>query len=332
MARSIYTYRTAKLRRGFASIVTVISDGEPQYNASYCVLPTRSKAYHYAQHMATIGAINSDGHVCHYDKWSTAMWSDLERPGGCGAQRIAILWTAKSSNSKTGPMPVSTTSKESCPRDCAFRVDPKTGKDGPCYAMSGPLSFLWQGLTDHGPNATWRSGVAKVTSTDWNGLCRNVEALAPGSLWRHNQAGDLPHKQGKIDRAKLLQLVKANRGRHGFTYSHHNVLQSLHNQRLIQSATSAGFTINLSGNNLAHADQLADLGVAPVVCVLPSTVSGNVKIETPKGRRVMVCPATYRHDVSCKTCGLCAVASRGVLVGFPSHGARKRAANDIAVK
>jgi hypothetical protein len=81
----IYTYRTAKLHNGVAAIVTVIRDGEPQYNASYAVLPTRSKAYKYARHMANIGARDMDGHVCHYDKWSTDMWADLERPGGCGA-------------------------------------------------------------------------------------------------------------------------------------------------------------------------------------------------------------------------------------------------------
>jgi hypothetical protein len=83
----IYTYRTAKMRNGVAAIVTVIRDGEPQYNASYAVLPTRSKAYKYARHMANIGARNMDGHVCHYDSWSTDMWADLERPGGCGAAR-----------------------------------------------------------------------------------------------------------------------------------------------------------------------------------------------------------------------------------------------------
>src|SRR3954464_15091652 len=35
--------------------------------------------------------------------------AELERKGGCGAARLAIIWTAKSSNTKTGPMPVSTT-------------------------------------------------------------------------------------------------------------------------------------------------------------------------------------------------------------------------------
>ena len=43
---------------------------------------------------------------------------------------------------------------------------------------------------------------------------------------------------------------------------------------------------------------------------------------TPDGRRVVVCPATYRDDVNCKSCGLCQKA-RDVIVGFPAHGARK---------
>ena len=294
------------------------------------VLELATKSAH-SENEKTACAIIHDFAVNFADELDEIKIFEVERPGGCGAAvNPAILWTAKSSNTKTGPIPVSTTSKESCPRDCAFRVDPKTGKDGPCYAMSGPLAFLWQGLTDAGPNASWFSGVATIKSTDWNGLCRNVAALPDDSLWRHNQAGDLPHKQGKIDAPKLRKLVKANRGKRGFTYSHHNVLQSLWNRNLIAQANRDGFTINLSGNNLGHADQLADLGIAPVVCVLPSTVSGNVKLETPKGRRVVVCPATYRDDANCKSCGLCAVRDRKVMVGFPGHGARKRLADQIA--
>jgi hypothetical protein len=116
----------------------------------------------------------------------------------------------------------------------------------------------------------------------------------------------------------------ANVGRRGFTYTHHNVLQSEHNRASIRAANAAGFTVNASANNLRHADQLAALDVAPVVAVLPSTVHGNVKIETPEGRRVVVCPATYRDDVTCQSCKLCAVRDRKVIVGFPAHGGARR--------
>lgn len=249
--------------------------------------------------------------------------ADLERPGGCGAARVAVIWTAKSSNRKTGPMPVSTIAPATCPSDCPLK------RNG-CYAEQGNLGFLWRALGEHGPDAAWMSGVARVRSTDWAGYCASVAALPEGTLWRHAQAGDLPHKGGKVDRGRLLALVRANRGRRGFGYTHHNVLQSLGNARLIQSATLAGFTINLSANNLGHADALVDAGVAPVVTVLGREIAGNVEVRTPKGRRVVVCPATYREDVTCRSCGLCQVASRGVIVGFPAHGAGARKAGKVA--
>jgi hypothetical protein len=46
---------------------------------------------------------------------------------------------------------------------------------------------------------------------------------------------------------------------------------------------------------------------------------------TPAGRKVVVCPATQRDDVSCATCALCA-RQRDVIVGFPAHGVAKKKA------
>lgn len=93
--------------------------------------------------------------------------------------------------------------------------------------------------------------------------------------------------------------------------------------------TRGGFTINLSGNNLGHADTLADLNIGPVVVVLPSAVKTNT--VTPKGRKVVVCPATQRDDVSCATCGLCQKARRSVIVGFPAHGSGKKKAEEATL-
>lgn len=239
--------------------------------------------------------------------------------------KLAIIWTAKSSNKKTGPMPVSTTSSETCPTTCPF-------KGNGCYAESGPLAFLWKGLDRAGPNAEWKNGVTTARSTDWNGLCSSVAALKPGTLWRHNQAGDLPHTMGTIDDRLFGALVAANAGKRGFTYTHHNAQHNKRNRELVAWAVGQGFTVNLSGNTLAHADALADMDVAPVVVVLPKDVVGNVDIATPKGRKVVVCPATYRDDVSCKSCGLCAVAKRKVIVGFPAHGASARKAGEVAAR
>lgn len=209
--------------------------------------------------------------------------------------------TPKSANAKTGPIPVSTTTSASCPTDCAMRDE--------CYAATGPLALHWKAVS------TGQRG------TDWPTFTASIAALPDGQLWRHNQAGDLPQTDGTIDAAKLGQLVAANTGRRGFTYSHHRDAESIN---WVRHANNWGFTVNLSANDLADADMLADHAAGPVVVVLPSTQTRNT--VTPRGRPVVVCPATQRADVSCATCQLCQ-RQRAAIVGFPAHGSRHRVIN-----
>lgn len=211
---------------------------------------------------------------------------------------MQVHLTLKSANAKTGPIPVSTTAKESCPTDCAMRSE--------CYAASGPLALHWQAVS------------AGHRGTDWQTFCDSVADMPDGQLWRHNQAGDLPQSGGTIDAVLLGQLVAANIGKRGFTYSHHRDAASL---KWIRHANAWGFTVNLSANDLADADNLADADAGPVVVVLPSTQNTNT--VTPAGRPVVVCPATQRDNVSCATCQLCQ-RQRKTIVGFPAHGTRKR--------
>ncbi len=214
-----------------------------------------------------------------------------------------VAFTLKSRNAKTGPMPVTTSSHDTCPAAC-----PLQGNG--CYAEHGPLGMFWK-------------KISVATSGAWKRLCASVAALPEGTVWRHNQAGDLPHTSERIDSAAVAALVKANAGRRGFTYTHHDPAIG-NNARIIAAANRMGFTINLSGNNLAHADELKALAIAPVVVVLPIDAP---KVQaTPAGNRVIVCPATYRDDVTCQSCKLCSL-QRDVIVGFPAHGtARRRAA------
>ena len=206
--------------------------------------------------------------------------------------------TPKSANVKTGPIPVSTSSRATCPTDCAMR-------DG-CYAGSGPLALHWAAVS------------TGARGTGWTEFCADIGALPDGQLWRHNQAGDLPGDGQTVDPEALGMLVHANIGKRGFTYSHYRDALSL---EWIRHANAWGFTVNLSENDVADADTLADTGAGPVVCVLPSTQSEN--LTTPKGRRIVVCPATQRDNVSCATCQLCQ-RQRSTIVGFPAHGTRKR--------
>lgn len=213
--------------------------------------------------------------------------------------------TPKSANVKTGPIPVSTTERASCPADCKMKAE--------CYAASGPLALHWAAVSNG------------ARGTDWATFTDAIAALPDGQLWRHNQAGDLPQANGTIDPALLGDLVSANIGKRGFTYSHHRDAASI---QWIRHANQWGFTVNLSANDLHDADALADADAGPVVVVLPSTQTSNT--TTPKGRPVIVCPATQRDDVSCATCQLCQ-RQRAAIVGFPAHGTRKRVI-DIKLK
>ena len=155
----------------------------------------------------------------------------------------------------------------------------------------------------------------------------------PAPIWRHNQAGDLPGKGNTIDRAKLKALaeVSAASGRRGFTYTHKPVRSAdvpagspLQRKRLaaanleaIRYAFAVGFTINLSANNLAHADALSATGL-PVCVTVPALTPET--FHTPDGRKGVVCPAQTRSGVSCATCRLCANPRRSVLIGFRFHG------------
>lgn len=215
--------------------------------------------------------------------------------------------TPKSANVKTGPIPVSTTSATTCPNACSF-------KGNGCYAASGPLALHWKAVTQAQRGTSWDDFVAQIAQ------------LPEGQLWRHNQAGDLPGDGQHIDAQALMALVQANQGKRGFTYTHYVPTEG-NNARIIAHANRAGFTVNLSADTLAQADDLVALDAGPVVVVVPSDTSAN--LETPAGHKVVLCPATQRDDVSCASCQLCQ-RQRSTIVGFPAHGTGKKKADAVA--
>lgn len=224
---------------------------------------------------------------------------------------INVHFSLKSNNSKTGPIPVSTMGRQSCPDACPLK------RNG-CYGDGGPLSWHWSKVT------------AGVRGYTWIEYCRAIERLDDDQLWRHAQVGDLPGDGDIIDRSALARLVRANRGRRGFTYTHKPVLTDIQNAAAVYWANRNGFTINLSANNLAHADDLYDTGIGPVVTVLP--IDAPEKLHTPQGRTVIVCPAQSRDDITCASCGLCQRQDRAVIVGFRAHGTMKRKTESVFYK
>lgn len=210
----------------------------------------------------------------------------------------------KSSNKKLGGIPSSYTEQKSCPVDCTMREV--------CYAKTGYHTRLnWDKVSNH------------ERGTDWHTFCESIAQLKPNTLWRHNVAGDLPHLFGDIDTELLTELVNANVGKQGYTYTHHKL--NNHNHGALLLSNSMGFTVNKSCENLSDADDAIRRGI-PAVCVIAS--DKEAPKVSPKGTKTVVCPA-QTSDATCSTCGLCSKANRNCIVLFLAHGNKKKLANTI---
>lgn len=215
-------------------------------------------------------------------------------------------------NSKTN-IPTTRTDASSCPPECPLM------RNG-CYASLGREAGPWKRISQGG-------GIA------FSALLRAIRSLKPGTLWRHNSAGDLPGKGSEIDQSMLEKLVIANTGRRGFTFTHKPMLGrgkvARANRAAVKMANAKGFVINLSANNPAEADRLAALKVGPVACIVPA---GTQQVsKTPGGRAITICPA-QTTGATCRSCGLCYQQKRKAIVGFLPHGKLAWKVENIAIR
>lgn len=211
---------------------------------------------------------------------------------------VWFLFNRYASNRKLGPMPVTTSPRNSCPDTCQL-------KDSSCYARFGPLAMWWNKVSQ---------GIHQK-QVSWGDLLAKIKELPPGTVWRHNQAGDLVHDDGNIDKVKLRELAKANSKLRGFTYTHH--LLNTHNIEIIKEVNKKGFVVNVSLDRAADIDLHIDNGI-PLVTILPKNAP---KVTyTEGGVRIVKCPATWRKGFNCSQCDLCMRKERDFVVGFPVHG------------
>jgi len=221
---------------------------------------------------------------------------------------MQVALTMVSSNAKTGPIPTTTSERSSCWNGCPFY-------DKGCYAKSGPQALHWRKVSEGERGMSWAEFITAI---------RNIQR---GQIWRHNVSGDLPHNGlGDIDADKVSQLVNANRGRKGYTYTHHPLNDD--NVSVIRECNANGFTVNASTESVEVADKVMTEHGIPAVAVINSEESRRF-FKTESGRKVIVCPATIHDNVTCATCGLCQKADREFVIAFPAHGTAKKTVNSI---
>ena len=207
--------------------------------------------------------------------------------------------TEVSRNSKTGPIAVSSSGWSTCPPTCGARDI--------CYAMKGYHTRL------HGDAITREErGVTP------DRFIKQVAALRPGTLFRHNVGGDLWHTRGRINRLLLKNLTAAVQHlAAAWTYTHH--VPDSFNQYALRRATADGFTVNISTETLDDAVKYFRRGY-PVTCI----VQGQPESFRHRGVSFDRCPHQREGSrIQCSGCGdgrpLCSRPERDYVIAFEQH-------------
>lgn len=211
---------------------------------------------------------------------------------------------AVSSNSKTGPIPVTYRDMDAtCPRDCPFFANGCYG-DGRIKALARKFSSTV--TLDHANSVLSRR-------------------LKSARYLRDRVVGDLVDASGKFDMGYVLAIAKLS-AKHGlkvFGYTH--AWRKL-TKAQVKRISASGYVMNASCETVADVRQAISLGM-PAVITNGKILEGAMIDDM----RVITCPAQSRDNVTCATCGLCAKTDRKVIVRFMPHGpSRKRAERAIA--
>jgi len=210
---------------------------------------------------------------------------------------------AQSSNSKTGPIPVTYRGKDTCPTSCPF-LDNGCYGDGRIFALAHKFR---QSIT----------------------LDRARQILdkrkESARYLRDRVVGDILTPAGKVDWQYLtaISLLGRQAGLTVFGYTH---AWKLLRKRDVSRLAKLGYVMNASCETEREVSRAVALGMPTVI------TNGEIpEGEIIAGKRMITCPAQVRDGITCATCGLCAKNDRTVVIRFIPHGpSRKRAERAIA--
>lgn len=227
----------------------------------------------------------------------------------------------KSTNSKTGPMTVTTASQKTCENSGCSLLKSKLCYAGPDKS-GGPLSWFWHNVT---------IGKAKNIHSLSDHI-KKLKNLAKDSPVRLFQAGQYNHtKRGTLNRNELRQFIAATKHLKPISYVHTSDLDT------VKWANDQGFPLIHSANTIEDIDIRV-----PNSVVISHTNERNceenfqdwrnrlrittdhIKSKTNSKGRVFVCPAQVTDDVTCASCMACNRMKSGDIVAFIAHGSKKR--------
>ena len=204
-----------------------------------------------------------------------------------------VLWVPRSLNQKLGGIPASWSERGTCPPSCGLY-------EAGCYASYGKLGFHWKNVT--------RDGLP------WEGFLEKVRGLEESQVWRHNVAGDLQGSGQQLDVKRFTELVEANRGRRGFTFTHRSSARW-------RPSTSLWQTRTVSPSIYPPTRRLKRTDWSTSRSVRDNSSAARRPRPGPQDPSRSACDGLSGGDgrsLTCLECQLCAIPDRKTIIGF-SH-------------
>ena len=220
--------------------------------------------------------------------------------------------TARSGNTKTGPIPVTSRGQWSCPTSCPFMG---SGCYGENHRIGGG-STLFQVAEEAERTWTTESLAVAMSQSDRPRKGQVRQRM----IVRDREVGDVLDEDGEVDHEYLQMVTDAAHmvGRRPFGYTHVPGLTA--------DDVPDGYVMNASCET---PEQVADAHRRGLPAVIVGDHDG-LALADPE-HRYAACPAESR-DITCAECGLCAQPGRmkfphrAAVIVFEPHGAQRRKA------
>ncbi len=208
----------------------------------------------------------------------------------------AVLWTARSSNVKTGDVPTAWVGRTRAESLASCGACPLKASRN-CYAQYGTPAIA---------AASTRKAAA-------SGADRGLRQALADAIGRIPGSPIAPTRAMRALRWRETARAVARAGLDLVAYTHQ-----------WRERTDLAPYAMASCDSVADVDAATARGYRATVVLSAAEASEPDLLRTPAGRPIVVCPAQRSDRVTCNSCRLCAAARPGPVIGFIDHGPRTR--------